>query len=262
MKMQAKITGQGAPVVLVGGGLIGWLGWQPHVKRLSGTRKVIRLQLLSVQYGLANRLLPPDYSAKLESQALATTLNELELNSAIDLVAESYGAEVSLDYALNHPEQIRSLTLIEPPAFWILRRLEVLDTETQQVAEFLLGLSGEISEDQLEQFIGIVAMCPPGQSVHELPQWPLWMRYRQSLRSCPAVVKHDDDPGRLRSFQPPVLLVKGTDSAKFLHQIIDALGTLLPRNQVIEMPWGHAPHITSRDRFLEQLSLFLNQANS
>ena len=80
---------------------------------------MVRLQQLSVQYGLTNRVLPTDYSAETESQALAATLNELGLNSAIDLVAKSYGTEVSLDYALDHPELIRSLTLIEAPAFWI-----------------------------------------------------------------------------------------------------------------------------------------------
>ncbi len=52
-----------------------------------------------------------------------------------------------------------------------------------------------------------------------------------------------------RAFQRPVL-VKGTGSAKFLYQIIDALAVQLPHAQVVEMPTGHAPHIVSMDRFL------------
>jgi pimeloyl-ACP methyl ester carboxylesterase len=53
-----------------------------------------------------------------------------------------------------------------------------------------------------------------------------------------------------------VLLVKGTGSARFLHQIVDAIAAQLPYVQVVEMPAGHAPHIVSIDRFLELLALF------
>ena len=58
MTMQTQVVGEGAPVVLVPGGLTGWLSWEPHAQRLSQTRKVVRVQLLSVQYGLEGRNLP------------------------------------------------------------------------------------------------------------------------------------------------------------------------------------------------------------
>jgi hypothetical protein len=78
LKMQAKVTGDGKHLVLVPGGLTGWLGWEPHAERLSKTRKVIRVQLLNVQYGFENRRLPPRYSVKTESHALASTLDEFK----------------------------------------------------------------------------------------------------------------------------------------------------------------------------------------
>ena len=37
MKMQAEVTGNGEPLVLVPGGLTGWLGWEAHAQRLSAT---------------------------------------------------------------------------------------------------------------------------------------------------------------------------------------------------------------------------------
>ncbi|MBI2979431.1 MAG: hypothetical protein HYY41_01145, partial [Chloroflexi bacterium] len=58
MKMPVKVTGKGVPLVLVPGGLTGWLSWEPHTERLSATRKVIQVQLLNVQYGFENRRLP------------------------------------------------------------------------------------------------------------------------------------------------------------------------------------------------------------
>jgi len=256
MRMQSEVTGQGEPLVLVPGGLTGWLSWEPHAERLSATRKVARVQLLNVQYGLENRPLPADYSVKTESQALATTLDELKLETPPDLVAWSFGAAVTLDYALDHSEHVRSLTLIEPPAFWVLRAQGPLDAEARETTSMLQTLHGDISETQLEQFLLAVGFVPAGKAAHGLPQWPLFVRHRQSLRNSAAVVQHEDNPARLRAFRRPTLLVKGTGSAKFLHHIIDALATQFPNAQVTEMPAGHAPQIVSMDRFLAELASF------
>jgi pimeloyl-ACP methyl ester carboxylesterase len=256
MKMLAKVTGKGRPLVLVPGGLTGWLSWEAHAERLSANRKVVRVQLLSVQWGLENEQLPADYSVKTESAALAASLSELGFKQPIDIVAWSYGALITLDYALDHPDSIRTLTLIEPPAFWVLRATMGLDAEAQQQVATLEKIRGDITEDQLEQFAGAVGLCPPGQNCREIPQWPVWVVYRQSLRSNPAVLSHNDDLSRLRGFKRPVLLVRGTGSAQFLHQIIHALATQFPQARVVEMPAGHAPHIVSRDRFLAELASF------
>jgi len=256
IKMLARVTGKGVPLVLVPGGLTGWLDWEQHANRLAATRKVVRVQLLNVQYGLENRSLPLDYSVKMESRALAATLDELGLNEAVDIVAWSYGALVTLDYALDNPSRVRSLILIEPPAFWVLHASGKLDAEAEQIAVMPRTSRDDISEDQLEQFLYAVGFCSAGQSARKLPQWPLWAQYRQSLRNTFAVSKHNDDPKRLSSFQRPVLLLKGTNSVRSLHQIIDVLAIQLPQAQVMEMPGGHASQIASMDRFLKLMKAF------
>lgn len=197
MKMLAKVTGKGLPLVLVPGGLTGWLDWEAHAERLAPTRKVVRVQLLNVQFGLENQPIPLDYSIKMESRALAATLDELRLNGAIDIVAWSFGGLVTLDYALDNPARVRSLILIEPPAFWVLRASGGLDPKTGKNTEMPQNLRGGISEDQLEQFLHSVGFCPPEQSARKLPQWPLWVRFRQSLRNNFVVSKHNDDLKRL-----------------------------------------------------------------
>jgi pimeloyl-ACP methyl ester carboxylesterase len=256
IKMLARVTGKGVPLVLVPGGLTGWLDWKQHANRLAAARKVIRVQLLNVQYGLEKRSLPLDYSVKTESRALAATLDELALNEAIDIVAWSYGALVTLDYALDNPSRVRSLILIEPPAFWVLHASGKLDAKAEQNGVMPRASRDGVSEDQLEQFLYAVGLCSASQSARNLPQWPLWVQYRQSLRNTFVVLKHNDDPKRLSSFQRPVLLLKGTDSIWSLHQIIDVLAIQLPQAQVMEMPSGHAPQIASIDRFLKQMKAF------
>ncbi len=254
--MLAEVTGEGRPVILVPGGLTGSLSWKAHADRLSTTRKVVRVQLLNVQLGFESLPLPREYSVKMESRALARALDALDLEEPLDLVAWSFGAQVTLDFALDNPGRVRTLTLIEPPAFWILRANGGIDDDAREVIATLENLQGDISEAQLEDFAKSVGLLQIGQSGKTLPQWSLWVRYRLSLRHSPATIAHHDHPVRLQNFQPPVLLLKGTGSATFLHQIVDALAENFPNAETLELPAGHAPHIVSMDRFLQKLESF------
>jgi pimeloyl-ACP methyl ester carboxylesterase len=59
--MKYEIAGDaGDPVVLVPGGLTGWLSWKPHAERLARTRRVVRVQLLPVELGLTGVLTTPE----------------------------------------------------------------------------------------------------------------------------------------------------------------------------------------------------------
>jgi pimeloyl-ACP methyl ester carboxylesterase len=217
MKMQWEAAGEGAPLVLAPGGLTGWLSWIPHSERLSETRKVVRVQLLSVQLGLDGRPLPDDYSPKTESAALANTLESLGLTPPVDFAGWSYGAEITLDFALDNPSWVRTLTIIEPSAYWVLPSL---DAEAKRAIQEEQRLSREdITEDQLEAFIQRTAMAPPGRNPRDLLQWPLWARHRQSLRANPSIAEYKADRRRLPVFALSAPLVKGTGLAPILHRI-------------------------------------------
>lgn len=258
MKMQCEVTGSGRPLVLVPGGLTGWASWEPFAKTFSEKRTVIRVQLLGVQFGLENRKLPEDYSVKMESGALAATLDSLGYNMPVDVVAWSFGAFTSLDFALGHPNRIRTLTLIEPPAMWVLRATGKWDDESQKTADFFQTQKGDITEDMLAEFLQHAGFVQQGQSARELPQWNYWVPFRRSLRINPSVVSFRDDVKRLKNFQPPVLFVKGTGSTPWLHLIIDELSKNIPHSRVVEFAGGHAPHIVCKDKFLIELEKFQN----
>jgi pimeloyl-ACP methyl ester carboxylesterase len=258
IQMQSEVTGSGRPLVLVPGGLTGWVSWEPFVKEFSEKQTVIRVQLLGVQWGLEDFPLPADYSVKTESNALAATLDSLDYRMPVDVVAWSYGAFTALDFALDHPQRIRTLTLIEPPAMWVLNATGRWDDEAQQTAEIMQVYRGEITEDMLADHLHHAGFIQPGQSARELPQWNSWVPFRRSLRVNPFVVSHHDEVQRLRDFQPPVLLVKGTGSTAWLHQVIDGLSENMPNSRVVEFAGGHAPHLVSRDSFLAELDKHLN----
>ncbi len=255
--MKYEVSGRaGEPVVLVPGGLTGWLSWKPHAERLAKTRRVVRVQLLAVELGLTGEELPSDYSVRYESEALAKAVADAAVERA-DFAAWSFGAEITLDYALNHPEKVRSLTLIEPPAVWVLRSRGPLsqDMLDQQREMERLG-PGPISEEQLVWFAHFAGFVPPGVDPRTLPAWPQWYEHRQSLRVQDVPLRHEDSIERVRHFDRPVLLFKGEGSAPFLRRIADVLYEEFPHAQVEELPGGHGLHIASMDRFLELLAGF------
>ena len=259
LKMPYKVAGEGRPVVLVPGGLTGWASWDSFVPHFSKEKKVVQVQLLNVQYGLENKALPEFYGVNTESKALEAALSAANVSGKADFIGWSYGAMVLLDYALNNPEKVRTLTLIEPPALWVIKRDLDNDPELRKAKDYLSvvpGTDATITEEDLEEFLGFAGLSKPGESVRDLPQWNGWLKFRQSLRSNSVVLKHDDDPERLRKFAAPVLLVKGTGSAYFLHRIIDGCERNFPHSQVVEFPGAHAAHLVSREQFLEAVESF------
>jgi pimeloyl-ACP methyl ester carboxylesterase len=259
--MQARREGSGAPLALIGGGLTGWASWEPHQQRLSRTREVARLQPLSVQYGLEDRALPAGYSVQLEAAALAAALDRLGWREPLDLVAWSFGALVTLHFALDNPERVRTLTMIEPPAIWVLAGGEPEVADVRGLEPLLRSLRGDITEEQLERWARAVGLIPPNTDARTLPQWTRWVEHRRSLRNSWLPLDHEDDLHRLDVFHRPVLLVTGTDTPPWLRRITEVLAERLPQARVTEMPAGHAPQLVSMDRFLEELATFHRAAH-
>ena len=259
LTMSYKITGEGSPLVLVPGGLTGWVSWDPFVPHFAKGKRVIQVQLLNVQYGLENKSLPRNYGVSTESNALEAALSAAQLNEKADFIGWSYGGLVLLDYALKHSEKVRTLTLIEPPALWIIKNDLEKDPELRKVKEYLSSAPAthdNITDKDLENFLAFAGFSKPNESVRDHPQWNIWLNFKQSLRNNTAVLKHDDTLEKLRKFSTPVLLIKGTGSAYFLHRIIDSCEKQFPVSQVVEFPGGHAVHIVSRDQFLQTVESF------
>jgi proline iminopeptidase len=252
--------GRGRPLVMLGGGTPGAAEFAPHARVLSGKFRVIRLQTLNVDRAEHHQPLPAGYSLDLESAAMARALDDLHLGGALDLVGHSFGALVALDFALDHPDRVRTLVLAEPPAFWTVPRDTLLATRDMRA---MFELSRELNpitdptDDQLVRFRCILGSCgltPPaaGSAGHDD-----WMARRGSLRGLSAVANHSDDAARLRSFERPVLIVTGADTVSFHRRINDILADALPRAERVELPGGHGAVATAADAFVAALRAFL-----
>ena len=259
--MKHVTRGSGATLVLVPGGLTGWISWEPHAEALAASREVIRLQLLNVQLGLSGAPLPSNYSVEFEVSALRQTLDDLAIEQA-DFAAWSYGAEITLSFSIYNPHRVRSLTLIEPAGFWVLRSRRALSEQTLNEQRFFQTLAtDDISEEQLVAFAHFVGLVPEDVDPRALPLWPVWFKHRQSLRLGGAEYQHEDSIEGVRGFDRPVLLVKGEGSSPYHHEIVDVLAEEFPNARAISFPGGHAPHIVSMGPFLERFTHFLSERN-
>lgn len=257
--MKHDVIGNGEPLVLVPGGLTGWLSWIPHAEALSGSRRVIRLQLLNVELGLLGEPLPPSYSVDYEVAALSKTLDELSIEQA-DLAGWSYGSLIALSFALHNSHRVRSLTLIEPPAFWVLRSRGPLPQQLLDDEVFMQTLAKDhVSEEQLIAFLQFAGLVSNNVNPRTLPQWPVWSQHRQSLRMGGMEFRHDERLDLVRTFEKPVFLVKGEGSNSDLHDIIDILADEFPNARVVTFPGGHAPHLVSMQLFLEHFVRFISE---
>jgi pimeloyl-ACP methyl ester carboxylesterase len=248
-----EVTGKGEPIVLVPGGLSGWLSWIPFVEPLAKDRQVIRVQLRSIELAEAGRPFPPDYGTPTEREALRATIARLGVER-FDLVGWSYGGHVALAFALEYPQRVRTLTVIEPAAFWILREMGHDPDTLGQVEARDRSLTGkEVTVDDLKRFLVRAGLGKPGDDFASMPSWPVWVRNRQVMSTFGTIWDYADSLNRLRTLDMPVLAVKGTETTAEEAAIVDNLVALAPRGRVLELPGDHASHIQNRDRFLMEL---------
>lgn len=251
------VLGRGEPLVLVPGGLTGWLSWIPHQERLSDHHQVTRVQPIHNELGSAGRPGDPGYSAEVERDSLLLTLNELEMEEA-DFAGWSSGARALLEFAMTYPERVRSLTLVEPPAYWILRQLDEADSGVEELGRFLADRAGaDITAEDLARFLSGAGFGSDAARLRAHPAWDSWMSHRMAL-SWQGFIHPRRGVQDLSNITCPVLLVKGTATAPWQARVVDVLGDRLASAKTIELEGSHACHIESMDAFLEGLESHLH----
>lgn len=252
--------GEGRPVVLVPGGLTGWLSWIPHQERLSGRYRAIRVQPVHNELGSRGEIVEPGYDDEVERECLRLTLDELEAGP-IDIAAWSGGARSAIELAQTYPERVRSLTLIEPPTTWAIRGDPEMEREIARLDAYIRRIAGKpVSEDDLAEFLQIAGFVRDRDEGSSHPAWERWLPHRATLASQGDLGRKERTLAELASFDRPVLLVKGTVSSDWLRRIVDALGAAYPNSTVLDLPGSHACHIESIDAFMEALERHLAAA--
>jgi pimeloyl-ACP methyl ester carboxylesterase len=250
--------GEGEPVVLVPGGLTGWLSWIPHQERLASRYPAIRVQPIHNELGSAGLPGDAEYTAVTERESLRLTLDALN-HDRPHLVGWSGGGKSALEFAMEYPGRLRSLTLVEPAAYWVLEQLGDSLDEVQKANSLVHRLFGrDVTEDDLAQFLQVAGFVVSADAAPSHPNWERWLSHRMALSWQGESVDHPQRAvEELSRVTCPTLLTKGTYTSPWLKRVVDVLGERLADATVAEFDGDHAHHIESIDAFLTALEAHL-----
>jgi pimeloyl-ACP methyl ester carboxylesterase len=216
------------------------------------------MEQFNIQYANAELPLPKDYSVRTESEAIRFTLDSLRINEPIVLVGHSYGGLIAFDFALNHPDRIRSLILIEPPLFYLAEQRN----ESPEGMKEMKALSkqftpqAEITEEMVKRFRCELMNCDTFD-IYKHPLWQTWIKQKDRLRGLSAVSDYQFDLKKLHQFQKPVLIITGTQTVPFHKRIDELLAAEFPIAKTATISGGHTAVNTSPNEFIECLLKFL-----
>jgi pimeloyl-ACP methyl ester carboxylesterase len=157
----------------------------------------------------------------------------------VDLVGHSLGGVVALCLALDRPDLVRTLTLIEPVLFAVTRGTPLHDRHMQETAPFDAACRNGDLMAAAREFLSVWGI---GQSWETLPP----DRQRDLAERVPLVRAADDalfhdscgllSPGRLEALDRPVCLVGGDRSPEVAGGILDGLEARLPDAARVTVP--------------------------
>jgi pimeloyl-ACP methyl ester carboxylesterase len=257
------VAGDGEPLVLIPGGITGWISWIPHQERLSDRYRVIRIQPIHNELGSAGMPGDPSYTREVAVESLLLTLEQLEIERA-HFAGWSAGGKGLLDFAIAHPGRLTSMTLVEPGADWVLEAAGESDREHQESTDFLYSLAGQdVTEDDFARFLYLAGFVSDPAQARSDPYWERAWPHRMTLSWLSENLMGSDHLlADLETVSCPVLLTKGTATAKAERRIVDLLALHLPDARVVELEGSHAHHIESIDRFLEAFERHLQTSRA
>ncbi|MEQ9258384.1 MAG: alpha/beta hydrolase [Roseovarius sp.] len=188
------------------------------------------------------------------------------LDAPTDLIGHSFGATLALRLAVERPELVRSLTLIEPVFFAVAfaDHPEMRAEEQARDAAFRDAMEAGDMRAAARAFTGnwgdgtAWETLPEAQKNHLASQMYLVAAGRAALYEDAGGMLA---PGRLARVACPVLLIEGSTSPPIISAITEGLAARLPdaRRRVIEGA-GHMAPITHARQVAEEIRRFLDEA--
>lgn len=269
-----KEKGQGEPVfILLHGFGANEFSWREVVGPLSEHGRVIAYDRPG--FGLTSRPMPGEwsginpYSVQGNVELLDGLMDELGVENAI-LVGNSAGGEVAAAYALEHPDRVEGLVLVDTPLggqyqggapSWILPLLRT--PQMRRIGPFLVrSIAGDVGNETIR-----LAWHDPsliGQQVYDGYRRPLqannWDRALYEFAIAENPVSYGE---RLGELSLPVLIVSGDDDRIVPVDSSVQLSREIPGAEIVVLhACGHVPQEECPDQFMDALAGFVEKMKS
>jgi len=253
------------PLLFIHGSLASKHMWAPYVEVFAPSRRTLAVDL----YGYGDAA-PWSHERPLrladEVALIRTAISDL--GAPVDVVAHSFGAVVALRLALQHPQSVDSLTLIEPVSFNILRHLGPQAAEARAeitpIAESFNAAGGDLSF-ALVRFVDYWNGKGSFAALAADKRAMLIARAGQVARDFEAVFGERLPLAAYRRLPHSTLVVTGSASPSAALVASKAVARLAPRGWSITidgaghmLPFTHAPSLKAI--LLERLGASSNVA--
>ncbi len=220
--------------------------WRRLTERLAPRYRVLAPDLLG--YGGTGHWTTGRLDLIADEAEIAAAMIEIA-DAPVHLVGHSYGGHVAARTALEYPEYVQSLTLIEPSLHYLLDHAHenAAYAEIRAVADPVLAHArrGELEQAArifLDYWMGegtLAAMAGPSraaviESMRKLAyQWPHSLE-----RQRPALSDY-------RALAVPTLLIQGTETTLALQRLMQVLCSTLPNCELVFIEGaGHMSAVT------------------
>jgi pimeloyl-ACP methyl ester carboxylesterase len=236
--------GSGDPVIFVHGSQGDYRTWRKMVEAFS---KKYRAIAYSRRYHYPNSWVGDgtDYSVDLHANDLIALIEAMNVVPAY-VVGNSYGAYTTLLAAIRRPEFFRKIVVGEPP---ILPWLQQIPGGERYYDGFMsrawLPAKEAFQQGTLEAGVRLFVDGVSGPGDYERLPEEVKTRFMQNARELQAETLSPDyfteiTPQQLEQLKVPVLLLKGEESPKMFHLIVDRLAELIPSARLETIP--HTSH--------------------
>ncbi|RKF13858.1 alpha/beta hydrolase [Roseovarius spongiae] len=202
--------------------------WGGMARRLSGA-------LTMTAFDLPGHGRSGDWDGRGEIQQVTTGIAaDFACAGPVDVIGHSFGGTVALRMAVDYPDRVRTLVLIEPVFFAAGMRADPQAAETcrAQEAAFDAAMARGDHETAAREFLGRWGDGAPWEDLNEAERAGIIARIPLIEAATPAL--YDDiggllAPGVLDSVAAPALLIEGSESPGIIGAVNDALAARLPR---------------------------------
>ena len=268
LTMHYKAAGQGElPLVLLHGFGASTYTWREVWEPLAQNHPVMAFDRPA--FGLTERPLPGEwtgpspYSAAAQADQTVALMDKLGIDQAV-LVGNSAGGTIATLTALQHPDRVKALILVDPAIYagggtpGFLRPL----FQTPQMRHLGPLITRRIQEWGYE--FGRSAWHDPSKFTDEI-----WTGYQKPLKAenwdralfeLTRASKPLGLPDRLDEIKVPTLVITGDDDRIVPTEQSIRLASEIPGAELVVIPQcGHVPHEECPEAFLQATNAFLSQ---
>jgi pimeloyl-ACP methyl ester carboxylesterase len=252
--------GTGVPVVLGHSSTASSGQWRELIKRMSGRYRLIAPD--HIGYG-RTAAYSGDVPLMEHEIAIVEALVRL-ISQPVHMVGHSFGGSVLARVAVRMPEQVRSLTLVEPTLFYLLAPSGRVSehAEIKAIADRVIRYVGENDADEAARSFIEYWVGPGAYDAMDA-------RPREAVRASIAKIPVEWPTGfepygatveALSGFKMPIQLIGGSRTTPAARAVMDVLRGLWPRAAYAEIEGaGHMGPVTHADTVNEIIDTFIGR---